>query len=222
MKWDEFQAHLDRIYQAMGIEVPAIDDRRREHVREMRRDRQRRHREHLRDVRKRAKLEAELLVEAAKLEASLPPPPEEIPIHIMDNAEPAQRRRFSRLKRVWRVEFTGRTLIAKQLPAKQLDGRARGADGRFERAKTQPLPRHRAGCQYETKSWHIRACLLRSVRAMTVGEIATACGRHRTSVWRCLNRPEIIGLSRALHECRLSFVFGKPFSIDIPLDRRTL
>lgn len=221
MKWDEFQGHLDRIYQAMGVSVPSIDDRRREHVREKRRDRQRRHRERVREARKRAKLEAEVLTEAAKLEASFPPPPEEMPIHIVDYAAPAQRRHHSRWKRVWRVEFTGRALVAKPLPAKQLDGRARGADGRFERAKTQPLPGHRAGCQYETKGWHIRACLLRSVRAMTVGEVATACGRHRTSVWRCLNRPEIIGLSRALHECRLSLVFGKPFSIDVPLDRRT-
>ena len=215
MKWDELQAHLDRVYQAMGIEIPSIDERKREHVREMRRDRQRKHREHLRKARKRAKL----LLEASKLEASLAPPPEQIPIDIVECAEPGQRRRCSRLKRAWRAELTGRALIVKQLPVKQVGGRARGADGRFERAKTQPLPEHRAGCHYETKSWHIRACLLRSVRAMTVGEIAAACGRHRTSVWRCLNRPEVIGLSRAIGQCRLSLVLGQPFYIDVTLDR---
>jgi hypothetical protein len=217
MSWLEQQQAFDRVLQSYGVKTPPLEERRREHVRELRRDRQAKQRACRRAERKRQRTEIQLWRVIERTRARWPAEPRTMKIHVLNVPRGRSRRRFLQLDRVWRITFDGRDIWAKQFRAKQLGDRERDKLGRFAKAKMQPVPVHRSGCAYELKSWHIRACLMSVVQKQGAASIAAACGHHRTSVWRCLHRGDILALAGALRRSESWRAPGATFRIEIPV-----
>ena len=214
---------LNRITRTIDPSLALSDaEVRKRYSSEMAAERQRRRRKRLRAERQQEDwvAEAREVIESTRdlLKTIRPPPAIQAPLLVFSGTRSRRKRDwFSLCRREWVISFTDRGWYVISQRCKNIHHTTRDPKGRFAVPKTQPMPANRKGLRYATKGWMVRAAVCRGYAGMETPAIAALCGKHRSTVWRLWQRPDVQSLVRTVQTCRWRLQFGGTGEIRFPV-----